>query len=161
MRLLEIASAQEQMALWKLISDSVWAAINRQAKEEAERTAVGGARGKRVVGSSPKASSPPAPPFKPAKPPASPQQKMQPKIPVSNNKLKSATQPTDPPMMQKMPAKPIVSTARSNAVPLNPSSTSSASLSDKNAAATRQSIAQTQRQLYPLANDATVKRLTR
>jgi hypothetical protein len=37
------------MALWKLVSDSVWAAINRQAKEEADRAAVGSARGKRVV----------------------------------------------------------------------------------------------------------------
>jgi hypothetical protein len=39
MRLLEIASAHEQTALWKLISDSMWSAINRQAKEEAERAA--------------------------------------------------------------------------------------------------------------------------
>jgi hypothetical protein len=75
MRLLEIASAQEQMALWKLISDSVWAAINRQAKEEAERAAAeraagGAGRGKRSDRSAaPSASSPPAPPFKPAKPP--------------------------------------------------------------------------------------------
>ena len=49
MRILEITSAQEQLALWKLFSDSEWATINRQAKEGAERAAVGGARGKRVV----------------------------------------------------------------------------------------------------------------
>jgi hypothetical protein len=34
MRLFEIASAQEQMALWRLISDSVWAAIEQQAREQ-------------------------------------------------------------------------------------------------------------------------------
>jgi hypothetical protein len=75
MRLLEIASAEEQMALWKLVSDSVWAAINQQAREEAERAAAeraagGAGRGKRSDRSAaPSASSPPAPPFKPAKPP--------------------------------------------------------------------------------------------
>ena len=75
MRLLEIASAEEQMALWKLVSDSVWAAISRQAREEAERAAaerasVGVGRGVRSGGSAaPSASSRPAQPFKPAKPP--------------------------------------------------------------------------------------------
>jgi hypothetical protein len=75
MRLLEIASAEEQMALWKLVSDSVWAAISRQAKEEAERAAaerasVGVGRSVRSGGSAaPSASSRPAPPSKPAKSP--------------------------------------------------------------------------------------------
>lgn len=39
MRLNEIASAEEQMALWKLVSDSVWSAISQQAKQEAEARA--------------------------------------------------------------------------------------------------------------------------
>ena len=39
MRLMEIASAEEQMALWKLINDNVWAAISQQARDEAERKA--------------------------------------------------------------------------------------------------------------------------
>jgi hypothetical protein len=39
MRLFEIASAQQQIALWRLISDNVWAAIEQQAREEAERKA--------------------------------------------------------------------------------------------------------------------------
>jgi len=39
MRLMEIASAEEQMALWKLVNDNVWAAINQQARAEAERKA--------------------------------------------------------------------------------------------------------------------------
>lgn len=37
MRLFEIASAEEQMALWKLVNDNVWAAINQQARDQAER----------------------------------------------------------------------------------------------------------------------------
>ena len=39
MRLCEFASAEEQLALWKLVSDSVWASINTQAKQEAEQKA--------------------------------------------------------------------------------------------------------------------------
>lgn len=35
MRLLEFASAEEQLALWKLISDNMWKAIDQQAREEA------------------------------------------------------------------------------------------------------------------------------
>ena len=39
MRLLEFASAEEQMALWKLVSDNVWKAIAQQAREEAAERA--------------------------------------------------------------------------------------------------------------------------
>jgi hypothetical protein len=38
-RIDEIASAAEQLALWKLVSDNVWAAIGLQAKQEAEQQA--------------------------------------------------------------------------------------------------------------------------
>ena len=39
MRLLEFASAEEQLALWKLVSDNVWKAIAQQAKQEAAEKA--------------------------------------------------------------------------------------------------------------------------
>jgi hypothetical protein len=39
MRLCEIASAAEQLALWKLISNNVWAAVAQQARQEAEQQA--------------------------------------------------------------------------------------------------------------------------
>lgn len=39
MKINEIASAAEQLALWKLISDNTWAAIAQQARQEAERQA--------------------------------------------------------------------------------------------------------------------------
>jgi len=39
MRLLEIASAEEQIALFKLVSDSVWQALTTQQKQQAEAEA--------------------------------------------------------------------------------------------------------------------------
>jgi hypothetical protein len=39
MRLLEIASAEEQIALWRLVSDNVWAALQLQ-QDQAQRAAV-------------------------------------------------------------------------------------------------------------------------
>ena len=37
MRIVEIASAEEQLALWKLISDSIWTTIGQQARVEAQQ----------------------------------------------------------------------------------------------------------------------------
>ena len=37
MKIVEFASAEEQLALWKLVSDNVWSAISQQAKAEAEQ----------------------------------------------------------------------------------------------------------------------------
>jgi hypothetical protein len=34
MRLVEFADAEEQLALWKLVSDSVWAAVAQQAEQQ-------------------------------------------------------------------------------------------------------------------------------
>ena len=155
MRLFEFADAEAQVALWKVISDSVWAAIQTERQQQAL------AKSAKAVKKPKSPARKKTAPRVPAKPPASRKQKMQPSKPVEKSKNKSAAQATVPPQMQQMPIKPIANTARSNAVPLNPSSTSSASLPDKNAAVARQSIAQTQRQLYPFANDETVKRLTR
>jgi hypothetical protein len=39
MRFFEMASAQEQLELWRLISDNTWAAVEQQASEEAARKA--------------------------------------------------------------------------------------------------------------------------
>ena len=36
MRLIEFASAADQLALWKLISDTVWRSINTQAQQQAQ-----------------------------------------------------------------------------------------------------------------------------
>ena len=37
MKIFEIASADEQIGLWRLISNSVWASLDQQAREQAEQ----------------------------------------------------------------------------------------------------------------------------
>lgn len=39
MRIFEIASAEDQLALWKLISDNVWTTISQQARTQAQQRA--------------------------------------------------------------------------------------------------------------------------
>lgn len=39
MRINEIADAEEQIALWQLVSDNVWIAIHKQAEEQAKQRA--------------------------------------------------------------------------------------------------------------------------
>jgi hypothetical protein len=46
MKFVEIASAEEQLALWKLVNDSVWAAIQRQSADDRKRNATQSAAGK-------------------------------------------------------------------------------------------------------------------
>ena len=63
MRLFEFASAEDAMALWKLISDNTWAAIaqhaEEQAKQKAERAAARKSASKRGSG---KSAAKPVPP---------------------------------------------------------------------------------------------------
>ena len=81
MRIFEIASAEEQLALWKLISDNIWTAISQQAEAErrqrAEKAAqrklkpkIGGKRGGRKSLPPPPHITPPPPPKKPPPPQA-------------------------------------------------------------------------------------------
>ena len=46
MRIFEIASAEEQLALWKLISDNIWTAISQQAEAERRQRAKKAAQAK-------------------------------------------------------------------------------------------------------------------
>ena len=48
MRLVEFASAEEQLALWRLVSDNVWAALSQQAKAETEQKALKKTKAKKV-----------------------------------------------------------------------------------------------------------------
>lgn len=48
MKLVEFASAEEQLALWKLVSDNVWGAISQQAKAEAKQKALKKAQAKKA-----------------------------------------------------------------------------------------------------------------
>ncbi len=73
----EVASAEEQLALWKLVSDSVWQAIATQAEQERRATAEKAARSKakrgkrsggRVASAKPIAPKPVATAAKPTEP---------------------------------------------------------------------------------------------
>ena len=71
MRLIEFANAQDQIALWRLVSDSVWASISQQAEQERkqreEKTAQSKYKGRRG-----KKSSKVAKPAVPITPPTTP-----------------------------------------------------------------------------------------
>lgn len=69
MQISEIASAEEQMALWKLISTSVWSAMEQQVQQQqreraaqAKRASVKGRRGKNKAAASTAVVQLPAPP---------------------------------------------------------------------------------------------------
>lgn len=83
MRLQEFASAEEQMALWRLVSDSVWASIGQQAhlerQERAAKAAQAKTKRKRGSRAGSKSSSTPAPIKMPKQP---------------NNKVATVTAPT-------------------------------------------------------------------
>lgn len=96
MRINEIASAEEQIELWKLISNSVWQSLQQQEREEQQRNAAAkknapkGKRGRRSVGSIPSLPKVPAP-----KPPTPPKQSTPNKI-AGAVPLPNASQPAAP-----------------------------------------------------------------
>ena len=176
MRLYEFANAQEQLALWKLISDSVWDGISVQAQAQEQKRAKDAKAAKKAPKSSPIKLS-----AKRVLPPTPPKPRTLPKKTVSKTdadaKQKSAqltsqqrqqaqatvksTQLPSTPQQQKQQVLPkaFTDTAQSNAATRPLPSSTAASLAAQNAVRAR-SIAQTQRSLYPLAHDEVVKRLT-
>ena len=160
MRLQEFADAEEQIKLWKLISDSVWHSIKQQAIEQEQK----------------RATSQKKPSKKKPRPTTSkkPKTVSQPKLP-SAQKSVSPTKLTKPSKHQKQlppqAVKPQVlplafkSTARSNAATPQQQSSTSQSQNSANTLQQRQkhdpnSVANTQRQLDPFASSDVVKRLT-
>jgi outer membrane biosynthesis protein TonB len=161
MRLQEFADAEEQIKLWKLISDSVWHSIKQQAIEQEQK----------------RATSQKKPSKKKPRPTSSKKPKTvnQPKLPNAQKSV-SATKPTKqqqkqvPPQAAKPQVLPLVfkNSTRSNAA--TPQQQSSTSQSQTNANTLQQrekrqkhdpdSVANTQRQLDPLAFSDVVKRLT-
>ena len=164
MRLQEFADAEEQIKLWKLISDSVWHSIKLQAIEQEQKRndlekkqSKSAPRPKEVK--KPKTVAAPKPTKLPKK------QQVTDKSAIAKNKQ------TDQPQTQKPQVLPKVfsNTAKSNlATPQTPV-TSASSQTPQNAAKTRSerlthdpnSVANIQRQLDPLASSDVVKRLTR
>ena len=158
MRIFEFSDANEQLALWKLISDCVWAAIASQADTERiakQRQSVrtkNSAQRKSVK----KSKSVAAP--KPTKLPK--KQQVTAKSAQPPKQQKSLSQTQKPQVLPKV----FSSTARSNLEAPQKQIDSAASLAAKTRSKRLQhdpnSVANIQRQLYPLANSDVVKRLT-
>jgi hypothetical protein len=163
MRLQEFADAEEQIKLWKLISDSVWHSIKLQAiEQEQKRNDLQKTQKKSAT--RPKSVKKPktvaAP--KPLKLPKSQPTSDKSAIPTKQQKSAQQTQKT-----QVLP-KVFSNTAKSNLATPQGSVTSNSIKSPQSASMTRServvhdpnSVANIQRQLDPLAFDPTVKKLT-
>ena len=163
MRLQEFADAEEQIKLWKLISDSVWDSIKLQAIEQEQKRndlekkqKKSAPRPKTVK--KPKSVAAPKPPKQPKK------QQVSDKSAIPTKQQKSAPQTQKPQVLPKV----FSNTQKSNlATPQTPV-TSNSIKSPPSAAKTRSerlthdpnSVANIQRQLYPLAFDPAIKKLT-
>jgi hypothetical protein len=155
MRLYEFANAQEQLALWKLISDSVWNGISAQAQAQEQKRATDAKAAKKTPKSSPrklsaKRASPPTPP-KPRTPPKNTDSKID-ATKDAEAKQKSAAQTQKPQVLPNV----FTSTARSNPAQPQTPVTSASSVSAQNSLKTRSdrlrapdSVAGVQRQIGP------------
>ena len=138
MRLFEFADAESQMELWKLITDSVWQAIAKQAQEQKQLDAQ-------------KAKSASAAP-KSAKPFKS-------KIvsPQSRKTKKTSAQEIQ---RQKVQSNAVKSVPQTTSMPSNSATASIGKNQSKRVLHNPNSVANIQRQLDPLAFDPTIKKLT-
>ena len=163
MRLQEFADAEEQIKLWKLISDSVWNSIKLQAIEQEQK--------RNDLEKKQKKSAPRAKTVKKTKIVAAPKPSKQPKkqqvtdkSATSTKQQKSASQTQKPQVLPKV----FSSATKSNlATPQTPvtsnsikSPQSAIKTSSERVTHDPNSVANIQRQLYPLANNDVVKRLT-
>lgn len=164
MRLKEFADAEEQIKLWKLISDSVWHSIKLQAIEQEQKR---NDLQKKQPKSAPRAKTVKKPKNvaapKPSKLPNKKQVTHKSAIPTKQQKSAQQTQ------KQQVLPKVFSNTQKSNlATPQTPV-TSNSIKSPQSAAKTSSerlthdpnSVASIQRQLDPLATSDVVKRLTR
>jgi hypothetical protein len=138
MRLFEFADAESQMELWKLITDSVWQAIAKQAQEQKQLDAQ-------------KANSASAAP-KSAKP-------FKPKI-VSPQPSKTKKTSAQEIQRQKVQSNNVKSKPKTTSVPSNSATASVGKNQSKRVLQNPNSVANIQRQLDPLAFDPTIKKLT-
>jgi len=138
MRLFEFADAESQMELWKLITDSVWQAIYKQAQEQKQLDA----QKAKSVSAAPKKSKP----FKP-------------KI-VSPKPSKAKKTSAQEIQRQKVQANKLKSNAKTNSVPSSSATASVGKNQSKRVQHNPNSVANIQRQLDPLAFDPTIKKLT-
>jgi len=138
MRLFEFADAESQMELWKLITDSVWQAIYKQAQEQKQLAS----QSAKSVSATPKQAKP----FKPKI--VSPQ--------ASKTKKTSAQEI----QRQKVQSNAVKSVPKTTSAPSNSSTASVGKNQSKRVLHNPNSVANIQRQLDPLAFDPTIKKLT-
>jgi hypothetical protein len=138
MRLFEFADAESQMELWKLITDSVWQAIYKQAQEQKQLDT----QKAKSMSAAPKQSKA----FKP-------------KI-VSPQASKAKKTSAQEIQRQKVQSNIVKSKPKTTSVPSSSASAMTAKNQSKRVLHNPNSVANIQRQLDPLAFDPTVKKLT-
>ena len=119
MRINEIASAKDQMALWRLVSDSVWQAIETQRQQQAQAEQAKAAKAKLKPRGSRKGKSRSAAPMPSPKPP--PPKKSP---PSENPNVKPSQPPAANPQAQSLaqrqqalaPRMPVTTSAATNAL---------------------------------------------
>ena len=163
MRLQEFADAEEQIKLWKLISDSVWHSIKLQAIEQEQKR---NDLKKKQKKSAPRAKTVKKPKTvaAPKPPKLSKKQQVIPKSAQPPKQQKSLSQTQKPHVLPKV----FSNTQKSNLAQPQTPVTSNSIKSPQSLAMTRSerlthdpnSVANIQRQLDPLASNDVVKRLT-
>ena len=138
MRLFEFADAESQMELWKLITDSVWQAIYKQAQEQKQLDA----QKAKTTSAAPKSAKP----FKP-------------KI-VSPQPSKAKKTSAQAIQQQKFQSNAVKSKPKTTYVPSSSATASVGKNQSKRVFHNPNSVANIQRQLDPLAFDPTIKKLT-
>ena len=138
MRLFEFADAESQMELWKLITDSVWQAIYKQAQEQKQLDA----QNAKSTTAAPKQTNP----FKP-------------KI-VSPQPSKTKKTSAQAIQSQKVQSNAVKSKPKTTSVPSSSVNASVGKNQSKRVLHNPNSVANIQRQLDPLAFDPTIKKLT-
>ena len=138
MRLFEFADAESQMELWKLITDSVWQAIYKQAQEQKQLDA----QKPKSVSDTPKKAK-----------------VIKPKI-VSPQPSKTKKTSAQEIQRQKVQSNAVKSVPKTSSVPSSSSTASVGKNQSKRVLHNPNSVANIQRQLDPLAFDPTIKKLT-
>ena len=138
MRLFEFADAESQMELWKLITDSVWQAIAKQAQEQKQLDA----QQAKSTTAAPKTAKP----FKPKI-----------VIPKPSKTKKTSAQEIQ---RQKVQSNAVKSKPKTTSVPSSSATASVGKNQSKRVQPNPNSVANIQRQLDPLAFDPTIKKLT-
>ena len=138
MRLFEFADAESQMELWKLITDSVWQAIAKQAQEQKQLDA----QKAKTTSAAPKQAK-----------------LFKPKI-VSPQASKSKKTSAQEIQRQKVQSNAVKSKPKTTSVPSSSATASVGKNQSKRVIHNPNSVANVQRQLDPLAFDPTIKKLT-